>query len=145
MLIQVNADEKIESSRLISAFANGDLVKDDGDDIYYKDVEIGTQDYEELSLAIEETVKRSSKFLSEPMRNELGDIVNKYKDIFRTKLGNDPPVDVPPMIIESENKEKPVKVRQRTYSPEQLKFLKKKCNELVRAGYIYRNSNSKWA
>ena len=49
------------------------------------------------------------------------------------------------MIIEFIGKEKPVKFRQRTYSPQQLEFLRKKCEELVRVGYIYQNPNSKWA
>ncbi len=42
-----------------------------------------------------------------------------FKDIFRISLGTDPPVDVPPMEINREGGA-PVKVRQRTYSPEQL-------------------------
>ncbi len=42
-------------------------------------------------------------------------------------------------------KERPVKVRQRTYSPEQLDFMKKKFDELLKVGYIYRNPSSKWA
>ena len=108
-------------------------------------MEIGTQDQEELSRAIEEAVKRSSKYLSEPLRKELAEIVKEYSDIFGIKLGNDSPVDVSPMIIEIEGKEKPVKVCQRICSPEQLEFLKKKCDELVKAGFIYRNQNSKWA
>ncbi len=53
-------------------------------------------------------------------------MVLEYKDIFRISLGSDPPVDVPPMEIKFEGMERPVKVRQRTYSPEQLEFMKKK-------------------
>ncbi len=58
-------------------------------------------------------------------------MVLKYKDIFRIRLGADPPVNIPPMEIKFEYPERPVKVRQRTYSPEQLDFIKKKCDELL--------------
>ncbi len=61
------------------------------------------------------------------------------------KLRNDPPVDVEPMNIEFEGTTRPIKVSQRTYSPEQLDFLKKKVEELIDAGYITRNNASKWA
>lgn len=66
-------------------------------------------------------------------------------EVFRLKLGNDPPVDAPPMKIEFTGEQRSVKVRQRTYSPAQLKFLKKTCNELVDLGFIYRNPTSNWA
>ncbi len=72
-------------------------------------------------------------------------MVLEYKDIFRIRLCADPPVDVPPMEIKFEDTERPVKVRQRTYSPEQLDSMKKKCDELSHVGYIYRNPSSKWA
>ena len=72
-------------------------------------------------------------------------MVLSYKDIFRIRLGEDPPVNVPPMEIKFEDSEKPVKVLERTYSPEQLEFLRKKCDDLLKAGYVYRNPASKWA
>ncbi len=49
------------------------------------------------------------------------------------------------MEMTFEGTERPAKVQQRTYSPEQLKFMKKKCDELLKVGYIYRNPSSKWA
>ncbi len=49
------------------------------------------------------------------------------------------------MEIKLEKEERPVKVLQRTYSPEQLDFMKKKCDQLLEVGYIYRNPSSKWA
>ncbi len=49
------------------------------------------------------------------------------------------------MEIKFECLERPVKVRQRTYSPEQLDFMKKKCHELLNVGYIHQNPSSKWA
>ncbi len=45
-------------------------------------------------------------------------MVLEYKDVFRIRLGADTPVDVSPMEIKFEGAERPVKVRQRTYSPD---------------------------
>ncbi len=53
-------------------------------------------------------------------------MVLEYKDIFPISLGADTLVDLPPMEIKFEGPERPVKVRQLTYSPEQLDFMKKK-------------------
>lgn len=47
------------------------------------------------------------------------------------------------MKIEFEGSERPVKVRQRTYSPEQTDFLRNKVNELIMAGFIEKNNTSK--
>ncbi len=60
-------------------------------------------------------------------------MVLEYKDIFRIRLGADPPVDVPPWRSSS-TPGRPVKVRQRTYSLEHLDFMKKKCDELLNVG-----------
>ncbi len=60
-----------------------------------------------------------------------------FKDMFRIRLGADPPVDFLPMEIKFDKEERPVKVRQRTYSPKQLDVMKKKCDELLEVGYIY--------
>lgn len=66
-------------------------------------------------------------------------------NIFGVRLENDPPVSVPPMVIEYEGSERPIKVRQCAYSPEQLACLKKKVQEVEKAGYVYQNNSSKWA
>lgn len=49
------------------------------------------------------------------------------------------------MKIEFEAESKHVKVRQRTYYPQQTAFLKANVNDLLRLGYIYRDPTSKWA
>lgn len=119
-------------------------LKDD-DDIKYKDVDVGEQDEDELQEAIQKMIDRATESLPDHLHKNLKDLVGEFKDIFRIKLGNDPPVDVPPMKIEFEESERPVKVRQRTYSPEQTEFLKKKVQDFSDAGFIERNNTSKWA
>lgn len=125
-------------------YKNSFPLKDD-DDIKYKDVDVGEQDEEELQEAIQRMIDRATESLPTHLHNDLKDLVNEFKDIFLIKLGNDPPVCVPPMKIEFEEAERPVKVRQRTYSPEQSEFLKNKVKELTEVGFIERNHTSKWA
>lgn len=136
---------QLEPSRLCSMVSNCNFPLKDGDDIDYKDVDIGVQDENELQEAINDMISRGMKHLDKDLRPTLINLVSEFKDIFRIKLGKDPPVDVEPMNIEFDGNTRPVKVRMRTYSPEQLSFLKKKIEELIEAGYISRNNSSKWA
>lgn len=64
-------------------------------------------------------IDRGCKNLKKESFQILNDMVMEFYDIFRLILGKDPPVDVEPMKIEFEGSTRPVKVRQRTYSPEQ--------------------------
>ena len=138
-----SGEDVIDPFRIGSMMSNGSFPLKDGDDIYYKDVDIGEQKDTELQEAIEDMINRASRNCEKVLRNSLKELVHEFKDIFRTLLGKDPPVDVEPMRIKFEDNPRPIKVRQRSYSPEQLTFLKKKVNELVDAGYIVRNSTSK--
>eukprot|EP00171_Calliarthron_tuberculosum_P011216 IDg11216t1 len=100
---------------------------------------------DELETAIHSMVERASVSLSENFKSAINDLVHEFKDIFRVRLGADPSVDVTPMTIEFDGPEKPVAVRNRNYSPQQLEFLKKKVDELENAGFIYRNTKTNWA
>ena len=67
-------------------------------------------------------VDRARKALPVDQVVILKDMVAEYRDILRILLGKDPTVRVPPMVIEFDGPERPVKVRQRKYSPDQLVF-----------------------
>ena len=83
--------------------------------------------------------------LDEDHTRALRDLVFEYKDIFRSRLGGDPPVQVPPMKILIKPGSKPFKAKRRNYSPQQALFLREKVDELLRLGLAYRNPNSRWA
>ena len=74
------------------------FVFEDGDDIDYKDIEIGFQNDENLNDSIGKTIYRASAVLDKEEEKSLSCLVLDFRDIFRTRLGNDPPVDVLPMI-----------------------------------------------
>ena len=129
-LESIDPDRDLGSNHLCSMVVNGDFPLKDGDGIDYKDVEVGEQEEGEINAAIQAMTDRAAKKLPSDLRHDIKDLVMRFKDIFRIRLGNDPPVSVPPMIIEFEGSERPVKVRQRTYSPDQQSFLKKKVSVL---------------
>ena len=81
---------------------NGDIPPNDGDDIDYKNVEIGETTEAELEEALLNAIRRASKSLRKHLRPALNDLVLAHKDIFRIKIGADSPVDVPTMEIEFE-------------------------------------------
>lgn len=100
--------------------ANCDFPPKESDGIDYKDVEVGEQDIEKIDSVIQKMIDRAVKKLPHDLRPTLHDMVMRIKDIFRIRLGKRSPVSVPPMVIELEGSERPIKVRQRRYSPWQL-------------------------
>ncbi len=87
--------------------ANGDLPLIDGEDIDYKDVEIGHQDEKGLAQAIDDSIRRIAKHLQNRLKEPFRNMVLEYKNIFRIRLGADPPVDVPNIEIKFEDTERP--------------------------------------
>lgn len=140
-----NRDINSESSELSIAEKVSSTILSDVDDIDYKDVDIGVVDLDVVHQEIQSMTDRSVSSVSSDEEMLLKSLTEEFKDIFRVRLGADPPVDVPPMEIKFEQKERPVKVKQRSYSPRQMEFLKSKVEELVDAKFIFRNNASKWA
>lgn len=78
---------------------NGDFPLYYGNDVDYKVVEMCSKDDRELRNAIEYMVIRSLKRLPKRLHETLHDNVTQFSDVFRIKLGKDPPVNVPTMKI----------------------------------------------
>ena len=75
----------------------------------------------------------------------LKQLLTKFADVFRLKLGRDPPVQMPPLIVNVRPDAIPVRCKARRYSVEQRQFMKKHVAELVQAGLVYRNPRSRWS
>ena len=71
-------------------------------------------------------------------------LLTKYADVFRLKLGRDPSVKVPPLIVNVRPGAIPVRCKARRYSLEQRQFMKTHVAELVKAGLVFRNPRSRW-
>jgi hypothetical protein len=81
--------------------------------------------------------------VSEKGHKRLRRMVGTYPDIFRVRMGPDPPADIPPMVITLKYNARPVRATQRRYSQPQVAFINAKVKELVRVGALFLNPNSK--
>lgn len=107
---------------------------------------IGDEDPDETKRALEQRFNDAiDSGLPAEHHDELRSLLHDYSDIFRTKMGSDPPASVAPMTITLKPDAKPVRVRVRRYSPPQAVFLRFKTDELVRKGLVVRNNRSAWA
>jgi hypothetical protein len=71
--------------------------------------------------------------------------VTECKDVFRLKLGADPPANVKPLVIKLRDGAEPVRMSARKHAPPQLKFLRDKIRELEKLGLVYKNTGPEWA
>jgi hypothetical protein len=71
--------------------------------------------------------------------------VTECKDVFRLKLGADPPANVKPLIIKLRDGAEPVRISAHKYAPTQLKFMRDKIRELEELGLVCKNTGAEWA
>lgn len=70
--------------------------------------------------------------------------MEKYEDVFRLHLGRDPPVKAVPMKVILKKDATPIKCKSRRYPPEHREFLRGHVPDLIEAGLVFRNPNSRW-
>jgi RNase H-like domain found in reverse transcriptase len=71
--------------------------------------------------------------------------VTECKEVFRLKLGADPPANVKPLVIKLRDGAESVRMLARKYAPPQLKFMRDKIHELEELGLVYKNTGAEWA
>jgi hypothetical protein len=72
----------------------------------------------------------------------LRQFVTEGKDVFRLKLGADPPANVKPLVIKLRDGAEPVRMSARKYAPPQLKFMRDKTRELGELGLLYKSTGA---
>jgi hypothetical protein len=65
-----------------------------------------------------------------------------FRDIWRVRLGNDPPADVPPMEIRMKPDVRPFITKVRRYAPTHREFMSAQEAKMEEQGIIYRNQSS---
>jgi Reverse transcriptase (RNA-dependent DNA polymerase) len=75
----------------------------------------------------------------------LRQFVTVRKEVFRLKLGADPPANVKPLVIKLRDGAEPVRMSARKYAPPQLKFMRDKIRELDELSLVYKNTGAEWA
>jgi hypothetical protein len=71
-------------------------------------------------------------------------LVTEFKDVFRLKLGADPPANVKPLVIKLHDGAEPVRMSARKYAPPHLKFMRNKIREIEELGLVYKNTGAEW-
>ncbi|KAE8997590.1 hypothetical protein PR001_g19545 [Phytophthora rubi] len=100
---------------------------------------------EDLLAAVETLIEIAiEKGFPKEKVGELRRIATRF-DIWRLKLGDDPPARIPPMKVRLKSGTKPYRCKARRYPPEVRKFLDDFNDELVRLGWVYENTESRWA
>ena len=107
---------------------------------------IGEDAREDIDKALSDIVTEASRNgISDAGRKRLAEMLEEYRDVFRIKLGKDPPAKVEPLVITLVEGAHPYRSRQRTYGKLQRDFIIQTVKELEEAGAIYKNPSSKWA
>jgi hypothetical protein len=75
----------------------------------------------------------------------LRQLLTECRDVFRLKLGTDPPANVKPLVIKLCDGAEPVRVSARKCAPPQLKFMRDKIRELEELDLVYKNTGAEWA
>jgi hypothetical protein len=121
------------------ALCYGDIPDDDPIDYY--DVDVGQGSPEKLADAIEgllTSAEQAGMYLDGAQ--SLRQLVTECKDVFRLKLGADPPANGKPLVIKLRDGAEPVRMSARKYAPPQLKFMRDKIRELEDLGLVYKNT-----
>jgi hypothetical protein len=118
----------------------------DDDPIDYHDVDVGQGSPEEMADAIEGLITSAEQAgMSRDGVQSLRQLVTECKDVFRLKLGADPPANVKPLVVKLCDSSEPVRMSDRKYAPPQLKFMRDKICELEELGLVYKNTEAEWA
>jgi Reverse transcriptase (RNA-dependent DNA polymerase) len=122
----------------------GDIRDDDPKG--YHDADVGQGSPEELADAIEGSITSTEQAsMSRDDVESLRQLVTECKDVFRLKLGADPPANVERLVIKLRDGAEPVRMSARKYAPPQLKFMRDRIRELEELGLVYKNTGAEWA
>jgi tRNA A37 N6-isopentenylltransferase MiaA len=72
----------------------------------------------------------------------LRQLVTECKDVFRQKLGADPPANVKTLVIKLREGAEPVRMSARKYASKQLTFMRGKIRELEELGLVHKNTGA---
>jgi hypothetical protein len=95
-----------------------------------------------FKLAIEKAVKNME--LTEEQSSDFSSLVSNFKDVFSIRMGLTVPADVAPLKVQLIPDAKPLRVKLRSYTPEDTQFMKETCDEMIKLGLLYHNKDARW-
>ena len=106
---------------------------------------IGQDTPQEIDIAIDNMLREAEdNGISAKGRKSLRKMLYKKRNIWRIKLGDDPPAKIPPMKIKLKQGTIPIASPVRRYSPERRAFISKFVNALEKVGAVKPNINCAW-
>jgi hypothetical protein len=107
---------------------------------------MGTDSASKIQDSIERTIA-SAKLngMSSVGLTRARELLQDFREIFRIRLGSDPPAKIPPLKVQLKPHFKPVKDTQRRYAPAQRAFLSTTIKKLESLGAVRANPTSLWA
>jgi len=82
--------------------------------------------------------------MSEQGLKKVNGLLHECKNVFRIKLGPDPPAKVEPLKIRLKPGHKPVRATQRRYAPPQRAFISSTIQRLEKIGAVFHNPTARW-
>lgn len=104
-------------------------------------MDVGKHEADEMSQYLERMIGHAKENGLPERLQTLAALVEEYGDVFRIRLGSDPPADIPPMKIILKGDAVPVRVKVRLYAPPQ-RLLRKKLDEIQSLRLVYVNNDS---
>ncbi|POM60741.1 hypothetical protein PHPALM_30355 [Phytophthora palmivora] len=141
-------DIGIDIERRFEQLADGGRVSEgDGDDVTSSDAELEFQvDMAEIHVHLERMLDAAKCAGFAPaLLGKLRTLVYKYADVWRVRIGADPPTNVEPLKVRLQPDAQPYRSGTRKYPEPKRKFLRDFVQELERNGLVRRNNTGRWA
>ena len=121
----------------------------EGEEVFdHRDIEhlgFGVSDNAEVEKALTHAVTLAAEQAPAPFVSALRTLLFEFVDVFRVKLGPDPPIDIEPALIELLPTAIPAHCKPRHMPPLYRDFLSQHFSQLVESGYGFMNPSSSWS
>ena len=108
-------------------------------------LDFGENDETEIRSLLKKLVSDSEKRgLPSDYKAQLDELLQHYADVWRIKLGNDPPAKVAPMEVTYDTTVEPIKLRNRKYPLKHREFLDYHCRMLEEYGLAFENPRARF-
>lgn len=109
-------------------------------------LEIGQDNEQDMKAAFDKISQSATdNGMSPDGTAKLRSVLHTFRDVFRIRLGNDPPAKVEPMRVSLKPHAQGIITKSRRYSPDQREYITKFLKRAKQYGFIKENRNATWA
>ncbi|TDH68846.1 hypothetical protein CCR75_008678 [Bremia lactucae] len=119
----------------------------DADDLDLPNCDVGVDVEDDITMKLADLQRAANaeECDDDGLADELFNLAMKYKSVWRSKLGADPPAKVDPLRVQFAEGAVQVTSKARPYPREKSDFLRVYVADLVRLGLVTRNNHSHWS